>query len=88
MALNLVIAAITFWNRISMDKAASHLARTSPLHDQAVLPHTSPLGWEHIILSAKFDWHSGAAERKIPRPLRIRSTRDGSAQWGSLTVLP
>ena len=88
MALNLGIAAITFWNTISMDKAASHLVRTSPLYDRALLPHTSPLGLEHIILSGDFDWHSGAAERKIARPLHIRSTRDGSAQWGSLIVLP
>ena len=88
MALNLVIAAITFWNTIYMDKAASHLARTSPLYDQALLPHTSPLGWEHIILSGDFEWHSGAEERKIARSLRIRSTRDGSAQYGSLIVLP
>jgi hypothetical protein len=46
MALNLVIAAITFWNTIYMDKAASHLAQTSPLYDAKLLPHTSPLGWE------------------------------------------
>ncbi len=67
MAPNLVIAAITFWNTIYMDKAASHLARTSPLCDQALLPHTSPFGWEHISLSGDFDWHSGAAERKIAK---------------------
>ena len=60
MALNLVIAAITFWNTVYMDRAASHLARTSPLYDAGPLPHTSPLGWEHIILSGDFDWHSGA----------------------------
>ena len=77
VALNLVIAAITFWNTVYMDKAASHLARTSPLHDQALLPHASPLGWEHIILSGDFGWHSGAAERKIARSLRIRSTEMG-----------
>ena len=60
MALNLVIAAITFWNTVYMDRAASHLARTSPLYDAGPLPHTSPLGREHIILSGDFDWHSGA----------------------------
>jgi hypothetical protein len=32
MALNLVIAAITFWNTIYMDKAANHLAETNPLY--------------------------------------------------------
>ena len=79
MALNLVIAAITFWNTLYMDKAAGHLARTSPLFDPALLPFTSPLGWDHVILSGDFDWHSGAAERKIARPLHIRPTRD----WGT-----
>jgi len=44
MALNLVIAAIMFWNTVYMDKAASHLAKTSPLYDAALLTHTSPLG--------------------------------------------
>lgn len=77
MALNLVIAAITFWNTIYMGKAASHLAQNSPLYDAKLLPHTSPLGWEHVILSGDFDWHSGTAERKIARPLNIRPARDG-----------
>ena len=31
---------------------------------------------------------SAPAERRIARSLRIRSTRDGSAQYGSLIVLP
>ena len=79
MALNLVIAAIMFWNTVYMDKAASHLAKTSPLYDAALLTHTSPLGCEHIILSGDLDWHSGAAERKIARPLNIKLARD----WGT-----
>ena len=79
MALNFVIAAITFWNTIYMDKAANHLAKTSSLYDPTLLPFTSPLGWDHIILSGDFDWHSGAADRKIARPLHIRAARD----WGA-----
>ena len=76
MALNLVIAAITFWNTTYMEKAANHLAKTNALHDPALLPHTSPLGWDHIILSGDFDWHSGATERKIARPLHINQPSD------------
>lgn len=68
-----------FWNTIYMDKAASHLEQASPLYDAKLLPHTSPLGWEHVILSGDFDWHSGAADRKIARPLNIRPARD----WGT-----
>ena len=79
MALNLVIAAITFWNTIYMDKAASYLAQTSPLYDAKLLAHASPLGWEHVILSGDFDWHSGAIDRKIARPLNISPAKD----WGT-----
>ena len=32
----------------------------------------------HIIFSGNFDWHSGAAERQIARPLHIRTARE----WG------
>lgn len=56
MALNLVIAAITFWNTIYMGKAADYLAQNSPLYDAKLLPHTSPLGWEHVILSGEYRW--------------------------------
>jgi TnpA family transposase len=76
MGLNLVIAAISFWNTIYMGKAAGHLAQNSPLYDAKLLPHTSPLGWEHVILSGDFDWHSGTADRKIARPLNIRPARN------------
>ena len=79
MALNLVIAAITFWNTLYMDKAAKHLSKTSALFDPALLSFTSPLGWDHVILLGDFDWHSRAAERKIARPLHIRPTRG----WGT-----
>lgn len=86
MALNLVIAAISFWNTTYVDKAANHLAKTSPLYDAARLPHASPLGWEHIILSGDFDWHSGAADRKIARPLHLRSAKNWGTGLSSLNV--
>ena len=59
-----------------MDKIANHLAKTSPLYNPSLLPFTSPLGWDYIILSGNFDWHSGAAERQIERRLNIRSARE------------
>jgi hypothetical protein len=30
-------------------------------------------GWEHIILTGDYDWYSGAAERKIARPLHLNA---------------
>ncbi|PHQ82079.1 MAG: transposase [Thalassobium sp.] len=75
MALNMVIAAIMFWNTLYMDKASAHLARQGQIPNPKLLCHTSPLGWEHIILTGDYDWHSGAAERKIARPLHLNATR-------------
>jgi TnpA family transposase len=79
MALNLVIAAIIFWNTLYMDKATTHLASLGQVPDPTLLRHTSPLGWEHIILTGDYDWHSGAAERKIARPLHLRTARNWAA---------
>ncbi len=46
MALNLVIAAIIFWNTLYMDKATDYLGKTGQMPDPGLLPFTSPLGWE------------------------------------------
>ncbi len=75
MALNMVIAAIVFWNTLYMDKAAAHLVRQGRIPDTKLFRHASPLGWEHIILAGDYDWHSGAAERKIARPLYLNTAR-------------
>ena len=74
-----IIAVLTFWNTLYLDKTANHLAKTSPLFDPGLLPFTSPLGWERIMLSGDVDWHSGAAERNIARTLHIKPTRN----WGT-----
>ena len=63
MALNLVIAAIVYWNTAYIEKAATHLRRERRLPDPTLLRHVSPLGWEHIVLTGDYDWNSGAAER-------------------------
>lgn len=75
MALNLVIAAIIYWNSIYLEKAADHMRRSGRLSEPGLLKHVSPLGWEHINLSGDFDWHSGAAERSNARPLHLSSAR-------------
>ena len=71
MALNLVIAAIVYWNTSYMDKATDHLRRQGWLPDPSLLRHVSPLGWEHIVLTGNYDWNSGAAERSNVRPLNL-----------------
>ncbi|MCY4328373.1 MAG: transposase [Rhodobacteraceae bacterium] len=75
MALNLVIAAIIFWNTLDMDKAVDHLHKSRQNPDPRLLPFTSPLGWEHISLTGDYDWHSGARDRTLARPLNLRPGR-------------
>ena len=55
MALNMVTAAIVFWYTLYIDKAAVHLGRQAQIPDPNFLSHTSPLGWEHIILTGDYD---------------------------------
>ena len=74
MALNLVIAAIVYWNTLYMDKATDHLRRQGRLPDPSLLRHVSPLGWDHIVLTGDYDWNSGAAERTNVRPLNLAQT--------------
>ncbi len=39
MALNLVIAAVTFWNTLKIDKAVVYLQRQGMLPDPMLLKH-------------------------------------------------
>jgi hypothetical protein len=48
--LNLLVAAITLWNTVYLERAAELLARSS-VFDPALLGHVSPLGWEHVNLT-------------------------------------
>ena len=75
MALNLVIAAIVYWNTSYIEKAANHLRRERRLPDPNLLRHVSPLGWEHIVLTGDYDWNSGAAVRTNARPLNLYPAR-------------
>ncbi|OAH48023.1 transposase [Sphingobium yanoikuyae] len=59
--LNLVIAAIVYWNTIYMADGAQHLrSAAAPVPDD-LLVHTSPVGWEHIAFSGDFLWDRAAA---------------------------
>ena len=71
MALNLIIAARTYWNTLYIDKATSHLQRQGLLADPELLKHVSPLGWVHINLTGDYKWGTGAAVRTNFRPLNL-----------------
>ncbi|TCU03655.1 Tn3 family transposase, partial [Rhizobium sullae] len=50
--LNLVTAAIVYWNSIYMADAVAHLRSQGEIVPDDLLTHTSPVGWEHIAFSA------------------------------------
>jgi hypothetical protein len=59
--LNLVIAAIVFWNSTYIADAIAHPRATEQSEPDAWLAHTSPLSWEHISLSGDSLWERAAA---------------------------
>ena len=73
--LNLVIAAIVFWNSTYIADAIAHLRATEQSVPDAWLGHTSPLSWEHISFSGDFRWERAAATADKRRPLNLGQTR-------------
>jgi len=73
--LNLVIAAIVFWNSTYIADAIAHLRATEQSVPDAWLAHTSPLSWEHISFSGDFLWERAAATADKRRPLNLGQTR-------------
>jgi TnpA family transposase len=72
--LNLVVAAITLWNTVYLERAAEELAR-SRIVDRALFQHVSPLGWEHVNLTGDYTWHTNKRVAKGGfRPLRTAKT--------------
>lgn len=72
--LNLVLAAITLWNTVYLERAAELLAK-SRAFDSTLLQHVPPLGWEHINLTGDYTWHTNKRVAKGGcRPLRPPST--------------
>ena len=68
--LNLVAAAIVLWNTTYLERAVDSL-RLERSIDDTLLPHLSPLGWEHIHLTGDYVWH---ANRRVAKG-RYRSLR-------------
>jgi hypothetical protein len=66
--LNLVVAAIVFWNPTYMADAIANLRANEQSVPDAWLAHTSPLSWEHISFSGDFLWESAAATADKRRP--------------------
>jgi len=69
--LNLVIAAIVYWNSTYIADAVVHLRDRGQPVPQALLAHTSPLTWEHIGFSGDFLWEQAAATAGRRRQLNF-----------------
>ena len=68
--MNLVIAAIVYWNTSYMDKATDHMRQQGRLPNPSLLRHVSPLG-EAIVLTGDYAWNSAAAQLANVRPLNL-----------------
>jgi TnpA family transposase len=54
--LNLVVAAIVLWNTVYLERSTMALRAHGQTVDDTLLPHLSPLGWEHINLTGDDIW--------------------------------
>jgi len=73
--LNLVIAAIVYWNSTYIADAAAHLrAIGEPVPDE-LLAHVSPVGWGHIAFSGDFLWDRAAVSGGGRRRLNLSRQR-------------
>ena len=69
--LNLVIAAIVYWNSTYIADAVAHLRAIGEDMPDELLAHTSPVGWGHIAFSGDFPWDRAAAMQAGRRPLNL-----------------
>ncbi len=69
--LNLVIAAVVYWNSTYLADAVQHLRDQGKAVPDALLAHTSPLTWEHLAFSGDFLWDRAAATAGHRRPLNL-----------------
>ena len=67
--LNLIIAAIVYWNSTYIADAVAHLRSIGEPAPDELLAHTSPVGWGHIAFSGDFLWDRAAAMPIGRRPL-------------------
>jgi TnpA family transposase len=54
--LNLIAAAIIHWNTRQLGRIVAERTAAGHAPDPALLPHVSPLGWEHINLTGEYRW--------------------------------
>lgn len=57
-ALNLLAAIIIYWNSWKLGEVVARLVEAGQAPALDLLPHVSPLGWEHITLTGEYRWRS------------------------------
>lgn len=78
--LNLLCAAIILWNTVYLNRALNalgdhpnpNIARNAT--DPLLIPHLSPLGWEHINLTGDYSWNTN----QTPKPGQFRPLRSST----------
>ena len=55
-SLNLLTAIIIYWNTWKLGKIVADQIANGENIDARMLPHVSPLGWEHITLTGEYRW--------------------------------
>ena len=73
--LNLVIAAIVYWNSTYLADAVDHLRKHRGEIPAELLARTSPLTWEHIGFSGDFLWDRAAITAGQRRSLNLTLQR-------------
>jgi TnpA family transposase len=74
--LNLVIAAIVYWNSTYFADAVAHLRAQGEVIPDELLAHVSPVGWNHIGFSGDFLWDRAATSATDDRkPLKLIEER-------------
>ena len=54
--LNLLAAIIIYWNTDQIGKAVTQRKREELSCPPELLPHISPLGWAHILITGEYRW--------------------------------
>lgn len=67
-ALNILINAISVWNTVYLSEATKEFKKHGVLKEE-LLPHISPLGWEHINLLGEYKFDSNRIPANMLRPL-------------------
>jgi TnpA family transposase len=73
--LNLVIAAIIYWNTLYMERAADRLRAQGRDVPNNLLGHCAPLGWSHVSLTGDYLWNHVATPIDGFRPLNDPAAR-------------